>query len=235
MQITLTEIPVMYINLDSATHKRYPLEATLTRSGFTDVRRIPAVKDLNGYVGLCKSQIKALKSMSVPFLLLEDDAVISEAELCFRIPESADALYLGTSNWALQGNKTTHFLRYNRTGIQGVLRIRNMLSAHAILFLTEDFKTACIESLEKNLEQDFEISDRLFARLQKTYMVYCIDQPVFIQGNYDDSISDASSWTHLSLTSYPRSFQVGPIGLPLNKPAISRLIEKIVRPSNKNP
>lgn len=184
------------------------------------------MKSDNGYRGLCESQLKVLAFASSPFLLLEDDALIVDFERYLSIPADADALYLGTSNWALSGRSTTHNLKFNRSDIPGILRIRNMLSAHAILFISDEFTKSSSLKLKENLESNTEISDVVFARLQKKYRVYCRNNPMFIQDTFSDSLSDATNWTDKALTDYPRTYAFLGKSIPLNIPAMKKLFIK---------
>lgn len=216
MQIDLLSIQSLYINLDSAVLRRNSIEDSLFQNGFRYIRRIEAIQRTNGYLGLCESQIRAIKIGNPPFLLLEDDAKIADFQRYIDIPDDADALYLGTSNWALSKNKTTHDLKFSRTKYPGIFQIHNMLSAHAILIISDSYKETAIKMLEANLGGETEISDKVLTRLQKEFHVYCREEPIFVQDNFEDSLSDATNWTTSSLTKYPRSKSWLGKSIPMN-------------------
>lgn len=221
------------MNLDDAKLKRIAITELLSNVGFHKVIRIPAVKEQNGYIGLCKTQIIALKQHETPFLLLEDDVVIVDLEASIEVPDDADALYLGTSNWALQGSKSTQHLVYKKSEIDGIYSIKNMLSAHAILFIDENFKLEVIRNLEENLKGEPVISDIVLAKMQSKAKIYCRDIPMFVQGEYEGSLSDATRWTQRPLTKYPRSFQIGKVSIPLNRYAFAKIAKRLFRRFNE--
>lgn len=224
MQIHLPSTPTVYINLEKHESRRNHIEAILKEQNFENVTRVNATYNPVGYIGLLESQLNAIENAKAPFLLLEDDVVIKDFQQEIQIPEEADAVYLGTSAWALQGKRTTHFLRYNKTEIPGLLRIRNMLSAHAILFVNEQFRLECIAALRKNLKEEQLPCDVILAKIQQKSLVYCLNQPVFVQGDFGEAMSDAPLWTGKSLRAYPKSLQVGQFGIPFNLPAIKLVL-----------
>lgn len=221
VEIDLKAIRTLFINRQIDAERRSHIQSVLASLGFKDVERVVAVSDEIGYIGLVKSQIKALERAKTPFLLLEDDVKATQDFMeTIQVPKSAVAVYLGTSGWALQGSRTTHFLRYRKSQYPDLFRIKNMLSTHAILFLDESFKEKCILELKKNLEGAKEPCDIIFARLQKDNEIYCFNAPLFVQYEVGFSMSDAPKWTQLKLSAYPRSFQLRRHGIPLNFAAV---------------
>ena len=76
----------------------------------------------------------------------------------------------------------------------GLLRIYNMLSAHSVLYLDEEYISLC----SKIAHQSFDTAqhqDIGFAEIQRYYNVYAFDDPLFYQ--------TSSNGTDDSLTSYP--------------------------------
>lgn len=219
MQIFLSQIPTVYINLDKHLSRRNHIDSMLKQYKFEKVTRLPATYNPIGFLGLLESQIEAIESAKAPFLMLEDDVVIKDFRDQISIPENADAVYLGTSAWALQGSKTTHFLRFQKSSISGVLRIRNMLSSHAILFVSEEFRLECLATLKGNLIGEQLPCDVVLAKMQKNKHIYCLNKPIFIQGDFGEAMSDAPMWTSKKLTKYPKSFQIGNFSIPLNQAA----------------
>ena len=76
----------------------------------------------------------------------------------------------------------------------GLLRIYNMLSAHSVLYLDEEYVSLC----SKISHQAFDTAqhqDIGFAEIQRYYNVYAFDDPLFYQ--------TSSNGTDDSLTSYP--------------------------------
>lgn len=229
MIVDISKVPCIFINRDQDVDKRKNIENQLSKAGFDNVHRLPAVENEVGYIGLNESLILALQKFNPPFLILEDDAQLSNMTSMTKIelPVDAQALYLGTSNWALQGGVTSHFLRYKKSKVDGILRVRNMLSAHAILYVDEGFVEKTLEALKSNNNSNFQIPDVVITRLQNKFPVYALNVPFFTQGNFESSISDATKWTQQALTEYPRSFQLSKIAVPINMAALKLLLKRV--------
>ena len=99
------------------------------------------------------------------------------------------------------------FVQYEDLG-SGLLRIYNMLSAHAILYLNQEYISLC----SKISEQASDIADHQdigFAEIQRYYNVYAFDDPLFYQ--------TSSNGTNQPLTSYPTHELIQP-NIPFWKP-----------------
>ena len=150
MKLKLTDIPVYYINTDSAPDKAHALEDRLARLGWTDVTRFKAVERKNRRAGCAESHhllLMELEHTPTPFIVLEDDV----AEYMFRrnvtIPDDADAFYLGLSRFGLySGTGTKRFSAVKRT--EHVYRLYNMLAAHAILYVNPDYVSWLIRAIK---------------------------------------------------------------------------------------
>ena len=80
----------------------------------------------------------------------------------------------------------------------GLLRIYNMLSAHAILYIDKEFISMC----SRVAYQSHEIAEHQdigFAEMQRYFNVYAFNEPMFYQ--------TSSNGTDEPLTSYP-SFEI---------------------------
>lgn len=207
MKINLLEIPVYYINMDKDLIKRKDIESNLSELGFKNINRIPAVEDKkNGRVGLSKSQLKALSQVPAPFIVLEDDADPKKFKAVIEVPDDADAVYLGTSQWGLFQGHTGFYLKYKKVqGMDHILRIYNMLSSHAILYLTDEYVSMCKRTTRYCAEDYPMPMDVPFAMIQRFFNIYAIDNPMFVQKDYDGKMSAAPKYTTGKLTSYKRS------------------------------
>ena len=90
----------------------------------------------------------------------------------------------------------------------GLLRVYNMLGAHAILYLNSDYISVC----SKISEQAFHIAahqDIGFAEIQRYFNVYAFDDPMFYQ--------TSSNGTNQPLSSYPTQELIQP-NIPFWKP-----------------
>lgn len=204
MKINLLDIPVFYINMSKDKHKKKHIEQQLSDLGFKNVTRINAIEDKhNGRVGLSKSQLKALSQVSAPFIILEDDADPHSFKAVIDVPEDADAVYLGNSQWGLQSSHAGFYLKYKKVkDYPEILRIYNMLSSHAILYLTQDYVDICKRTTRYCAEEYPMPMDVPFAMIQRFFNVYAVNDPLFIQKDYEGKMSAAPAYTNKKLTQY---------------------------------
>lgn len=206
MKINLLDIPVYYINMNKDKDKKRYIESKLNALGFKNINRVAAIEDKqNGRRGLSKSQLIALTQIKPPFIILEDDCdpkyFVSEIE----IPDDADALYLGNSQWGYIQGHTGFYLKYKQVeGFDSLYRIYNMLSSHAILYLSKDYVDMCIRTTRYCAEEYTMPMDIPFATIQRFFNVYSFDKPFFIQKEYNNSMSAAPQFTNKRLTAYKK-------------------------------
>jgi hypothetical protein len=186
------------------THKKEYIEKQLKEVGFKNINRIDAVEDKsNGRVGLSKSQLKALNQLPAPFIVLEDDADPKYFKPEIDVPEDADAVYLGNSQWGLQSSHAGFYLKFTKVkGSSDVVRIYNMLSSHAILYLTNDYVNMCKRTTKYCAEVYAMPMDVPFAMIQRFFNVYAFNKPMFIQKDYAGKMSSAPEYTNGKITEY---------------------------------
>lgn len=204
MKINLLDIPVFYINMKKDVDKKKHIEKQLKDVGFKNVTRIDAVEDKkNGKVGLSKSQHKALSQIPAPFIILEDDADPKQFKSVIEFPDDADAVYLGNSNWGFQSGHAGFYLKYERApGYGNIFRIYNMLSSHAILYLSDEYVSMCKRTTKYCAEKYALPMDVPFAMIQRFFNVYALNEPAFIQKNYESKMSSAPLYTNKRITEY---------------------------------
>lgn len=195
MKLDLREIPVVWINLDSATKNAELMTKNLTDYGFQKTYRKSAcvipppqgtVASNAHYVGCAQSHIEILDdtSYSTPLLILEDDAEFSkDFTPVIELPDDTDGVYLGVST----GNVNYQTKRYN----ENYMRIGGILATHAILYVTEKYRKEmsnvakyCIH----NLKQPWDIGASV---IQYQNRVYTPNAPFFYQSDKRDS---ANKW-----------------------------------------
>lgn len=195
MKIDLREIPVVWINLDSATKNAETMTKNLTNHGFKKTYRksacvIPApegtIPSNAHYVGCAQSHIDILdnSNYSTPLLILEDDAEFSPSFTpVIELPDDTDGVYLGIST----GNINYQTKRYN----EQYLRIGGILATHAILYITDSYRQMmsnvakyCINTLK----QPWDIGA---SAIQYQNKVYTPNIPFFYQSDQRDS---ANKW-----------------------------------------
>jgi hypothetical protein len=199
MRIDLREIPVVWINLDSATKNAEEMEKRLKYHGFKNTYRksariIPAppgtIQSNAHYVGCAQSHIDVLddKNYSTPLLILEDDAEFSNNfNPIIDVPNDSDCIYLGIST----GNINYQTKKYN----ENYFKIGGILATHAILYITEHYREQmsniakyCIHKLKQPLDVGA-------ASLQFDNKVYTPINPFFYQSDNRDS---ANKWQHFT-------------------------------------
>jgi hypothetical protein len=125
------------------------------------------------------------KYIDEPVLLLEDDVAYTDHCLV-DIPDDADAFYLGLSESGAA--ESTHPFRecdlcpsqFESISSLHTIQIKNMLSAHAVLYLTRRYKEAVIHAMNRALEHNWT-NDISLARLQSHFCIYGSKIPVFYQ------------------------------------------------------
>lgn len=192
MKINIRDIPTYYINLDTQDERRQSTEYTLNRLNFKSVSRISGVFCDDGKVGCARSQEKSLSMIrEVPFLLMEDDCVFTGIDQFeYEIPDDADALYIGMSQWARYLNFSGPFLHYTRVDDK-IVRVYNMLAAHAVIYLNEEYKNVCHRISQYCGYQLLDHMDNGYAEIQKYYNVYALDSPLFKQSGHNGGVTSS--------------------------------------------
>lgn len=196
--ISITDIPVCWTTCDKSIKDRQPRMQKMF-----DSMGIEAVK-INGpitepyTIGVAKGYIEALNKFKPPFLILEDDATLIDAKkniLPVKIPESCDAMYIGTSLYG-RINKNT-LINGVISGLydEETLKVFNMLGLHAIIYLNKSYINRCIEMLEKFIENPIGGCDDPIADNMYKSNIYCLKNPIFYQ---QDGRSDQATITPLN-------------------------------------
>ena len=193
MNLDLREASAVYINLKKDVKKDFAMKALILDCGFKNTIRVEAEYTPNSLAGCSLSHYNALNEIDPPFIVFEDDCVVKNFNPNIEIPDDADAVYLGISSWGRMNSHSGPFVQYEEVS-NGLLRIYNMLSAHAILYLNHEYISLC----KKISQQAYEIADHQdigFAEIQRYYNVYSFDDPMFYQ--------TSSNGTDQPLSSYP--------------------------------
>lgn len=130
-----------------------------------------------------------------PLLMLEDDVEFTGSDT-FDIPLDCDALYIGISKSG--GSKTINlhdgdsiFAHYNDTQV----KILNMLSHHAVLYMTKKYKQAVVDELEKYLNRESYYNDVIISRIQPNYNIYANKIPSFYQSRHYGNVIHVENCT----------------------------------------
>jgi hypothetical protein len=191
MIIKLSDIPTLWYG-GIKESRRSSIIKTLNSLNLKHTHVEPVVME-NGILG-CKASAKKSLLVSIncdnPTLILEDDCAPTKWYTdTFSVPDDADALYLGTSirgltdDWMYKDYRTDpiwHGRPIVLEDYKDVYKINNMLTTHAILFITKRYKEYCYNILEYCVQDDLPC-DVIYAAGMKKYNVYAVKRPVFYQ------------------------------------------------------
>lgn len=179
----ITDFKVVYICPDhnEKYHKRkLYMDSFLTSMGFKEIVHFKSGTE--SYPNCLGLAIKSILTtyMEEPILLLEDD-VESIDQIEFDYVESADAIYFGLSKWRGSFIKnefegTAQFECYSKNQV----RILNMLSGHAILFISKQYKNAVIDAMNEAVRTK-SYNDVMMSRIQHKFQVLANTVPTFYQ------------------------------------------------------
>jgi hypothetical protein len=201
MIIDLTTVPVYIINMDKDSEKLESATRNLLELGFTDIKRFPAQQIKTPKLGCATSHNELLKIISVesgPVLVVEDDIAISgNRNMEIYIPDDADAVYLGISMYGLYGGRGTRKVSAERIS-PDLYRLYNMLSAHAILYLNNEYSKFLVKSTEFMMSIK-DNQDKSRASTMKFFKVYALNRPMFYQSGKYEHV------TNIKLDSYRKN------------------------------
>ena len=193
MNLDLREIPAVYINLLQDTGRNREMKKLLKKCGFKTTLRIDAEYTPNSLAGCSLSHHNALHEVDPPFIVFEDDCVVKNFQPEIEIPDDADAVYLGVSSWGRMNAHSGPFVQYEKVD-EKLVRVYNMLGAHAILYLNQEYASMC----SRIAQNGYDIADHQdigFAEIQRYFNVYAFNDPLFYQ--------TSSNGTDQPLTTYP--------------------------------
>lgn len=185
MIVDLREIQTYYINLNQHKEKNILMKNLKNDFGFKKYSRIPGVyiKD-DPKSGCAASHYKILSDIKTPTIILEDDCVIKNNNPIIEIPDDADAVYLGLSQWGYKDDisKPKNFDFHKHKTLSNIYKISSMLATHSILYISEDYINACKRVAKFSAENAMHV-DQGFARIQRYYNVYAVSNPIFYQSS----------------------------------------------------
>jgi len=209
MNLDLRDIPVLYINMDKDVEKRERIENHIDRLGFKNKIRVPGVAHRDGPLAGCAlAQYNALHEIDPPFIILEDDATPFDYDPIISIPDDTDALYLGISSWGRMNSHSGPFVQweyYFKEVDINLLRVYNMLSTHAILYLNPEYISVC-KKIAYHHHEIIEHVDIGFTDIQKYYNVYAFNQPLFYQTSSNGTDQKLSSYPSQECLTYQRPY-----------------------------
>lgn len=193
MKLDYRNVPTYYLNLDDEPHRIKKTEDSLRSSGIVTFTRCSAIKSNVKKLGCSASHHKILGDFSIktPFMICEDDLIYTGInKFVYDLPEDADALYLGPTQWSRYMDYIGPFLHYKLTDSPDVVRIYNMLMAHAVIYISDDYRKHCERIARLSMEGKYHI-DQGFAEAQRIYNVYSVNHPVFSQSGWNQRVTSS--------------------------------------------
>jgi GR25 family glycosyltransferase involved in LPS biosynthesis len=205
MKIDLKNIKKICISLSSEIEKRTRFSKLMNTLEYKNWEYFDAIKTNDPIEGCALSQIEVLRKNlnDEPILILEDDVNSTEwcqNELTILDSLNTDAIYLGYSWWAWDASRASMSTLPAKTKVikteDNFYKISNMTSAHAIVYITEQYKSACADAAEEYLKNPNGIKhcDVPYALLQNNYNVYATPKHYFYQ-----QCPRNEYWTNMSI------------------------------------
>jgi hypothetical protein len=144
---------------------------------------VTGIKHSSPIIGCALAHLSIInQDIRTPFMILEDDCEFTRRfHYRYVLPRDADALYLGASAYGLMpvgavGHPVWGGVRFTRFG-PNYLRVLNMLSSHAKIYLSEDYLRAVTERATLYCHREAHI-DAVQASLHVSHLVLTPNQPV---------------------------------------------------------
>ena len=157
-------------------------------------------------IGIAQGHVDALsRSLGDPVIIFEDDVkgIPDNFLHTVGLPDDTDALYLGTSTFGMiRGvSRPGAAISSSVDSFSHLLRLYNMLSIHAVLYISDSYKKHIISILAEfistpELHTPHSIGcDECIANSMKNWNIYGVVNPMYYQG---DGHSEGPTTTPLS-------------------------------------
>ena len=219
MNIDLRQTRTLVISCQDQQARRQNVQAQLARVGM-QCEFIEGVRCQPGVVGCALSHLKILTRYAgeLPLIVLEDDcSVAASFAPLLDVPEGADIVYLGISIWGVFPEVHPYGIPMAAVATQHNgqwLRLHNMLSTHALLYLKPQVMQAARESIIQSLI-DGSPFDVGFAGLQKQFVALTPSEPYFFQDARYHGAEQATKQRLVPVSS-PDDVKVTRVGQSLN-------------------
>jgi hypothetical protein len=179
MIVNLQEIHTRYINLQQDVAKNDKMIQMLSNN--KDFLRVDATYiDGNSILALSKSQRKALESLPVPGVILEDDCVKFNYLEEIDVPDDADIVFLGI--WKPErplfnsGDMIPSYEEYNKDWV----RVYSMVGSHAIMYVSDKGKDVALKAYDLAIRTGLW-NDIVLSRALPFINTYALKKPIFYQ------------------------------------------------------
>jgi hypothetical protein len=189
MKIDLRKVPAVYMNLKQHEEKNEKMQTLLGECGFETIICVEGpYRPDNPPAGCAGAHYVGLSKIDPPFILFEDDCLLHNFKPEIEVPDDADAIYLGTSQWARYFSFSGPFVHYDIVD-KDIVRVYNMLGGHSILYLTQEYVRMC-QRISYHASQVIGYNqDPGFAEVQKYFNIYSVNDPFFKQSGYNNSVT----------------------------------------------
>ena len=184
MEIEISKVPAYYINLRHDAARRKQVEASLAWAGFTDTTWVSGVRGKTRALGCALAHRSALEVILerdvFPCVVVEDDILPYEKQDLVLVPDNADALYVGISQYGIHGGVGIRNYAAERID-KNISRISNMLAAHGVMYFNKEYVEFLIR-INKIFVDMKTNQDKGRAETMKYWNVYALNKPMFYQG-----------------------------------------------------
>lgn len=198
--ISVISCPVRLINVEGDSYRLNSSLNTLDRLGFTSVEVFSAPKNKDPVRGCADSHLRVLTEMKgheQPYIVLEDDIAPHSFRREISLPATADAAYLGNSDYGLVNGVGKRRIALERHSSE-LFRLYNMLSSHAIMYLNQDYAEAIIRGAKFARKHGHGV-DKSMAETMKYWEVYAFENPLFKQAGKHANVTVTELGKHSSV------------------------------------
>lgn len=185
MKIDLRKVSLIYINMDKDVERNESMHDLISGFGFTKTFRSSGVYVQNDSLkGCATSHYEILSTINSKTIILEDDCVLMNNDPIIEVPDDADAVYLGLSEWGYlkDVSKPNNYLFEEVKDFPGIYKVNGMLATHAILYINKDYIRTCERIAKYSADNSVHV-DQGFARVQRYFNVYAVSNPIFYQSS----------------------------------------------------
>lgn len=183
MQIDLKNVDTFYINMDKDVDRNKDMVQLGKNLGIENYTRVSGT-EIVGHPksGCAQSHLGILESILKPSVILEDDCVVATGNMIIDVPDDADAVYIGLSEWGYLNSisKRNNFNSKEDSVFKRVYKIDGMLATHAILYISPEYIDMAKRIAKWSADNDQHI-DQGLSLIQKYFNVYALAAPIFYQ------------------------------------------------------
>ena len=227
MDMDLRTVPARVISIPRQKRRRRHIAQHFGDLGIS-FQFIDGIKADRKTRGVAEAHLNAFESAGAPpFMVFEDDVEFAGESLVLRdIPADADIVYLGKNADGCLPYDPEYAERFGHRSLTDLalasvhdadwLRLHSMVSAHAILFLTERATRMCMEEqrIARNRATPLDVR---YAYLMSVLNVYAPHRPLFVEAldlQPDEKVSERR--LHITHGPFPTA-RVGDIRTTQNR------------------